>query len=107
MSNNQDVETIIIDTVLSVLDRTEYVSRLSSSITRTLSMGLLGNDETDGIKIINDKKGIILNIHIIVYYGINIPQLSYDIQMNIQKELKEHDIKLQEINIIVEGIDRK
>ncbi len=101
-------DRIIIRRVLEVLDSIESVSRLSGNLFDAFARNILGSDVTQGIDIDRDKKGITVNIHLIVVYGVNIPQLSYDIQMKIMNILeKKEGINIEAINIIVEGIDRK
>lgn len=47
-----------------------------------------------------------INIEILVKYGVNIPQLCYDIQTGLIHSLMEHaGIVVKTVNIRVEGID--
>ena len=113
MSNNnrelsQAEEKEILSCISDVLLSNPSVSRLSGSLTAAITRTLLRGDGTDGIKLNYDKGGLEITISLIVYYGINIPQLSYDIQTSIRNSLEnEVGCTIKAINIVVEGIDRK
>ncbi|MBQ6151391.1 MAG: Asp23/Gls24 family envelope stress response protein [Mogibacterium sp.] len=48
-----------------------------------------------------------VNCEIIVYFGVNIPQLCYDIQTRIKNDIeKTAGIPVKAVNIRVEGIDK-
>lgn len=60
-----------------------------------------------GIDISMDEETISVDLRINVYYGINIPQLSFDIQTKIKPLVEEMTkLKLKAINISVEGIEK-
>ena len=61
-----------------------------------------------GIKITEDEDGITINCEIIVYFGVNIPQLCYDIQSRVKKDIEEKTgLDVKAINIRVEGLDKE
>lgn len=104
----QAEDKLIIEQINSVLDSFEEVSRLSSGLIESFAKNILKSDVNEGIEISRDKNGISISIRLVIFYGVNIPQLSYNIQMKLFNALeKEANIKVQEINIIVEGIERK
>ena len=85
------------------------------SVSRFPGIGLGGNIQkaigrdvqNPGIKISEDDDGITVNCEIIVYFGVNIPQLCYDIQSKVKKDIEESTgVNVKAINIRVEGIDR-
>lgn len=103
--NEQRFIQSVADAVLGL----EGVSRLSGGITQSITNTVLGResfipgiwyDRTD-----NDE--YTLGIYIRVYYGYNIPSLSYDIQSKVKSILDESDVTVKTINISVEGIDRE
>ena len=52
--------------------------------------------------------GITINCEIIVYFGVNIPQLCYDIQSRVKRDIEENtDFTVKAVNIRVEGLDKK
>lgn len=85
------------------------------SVSRFPGIGLGGNIQkamgrdvqNPGIKINEDDDGLTINCEIIVYFGVNIPQLCYDIQSKIKKDIEEDTGKtVKAINIRIEGIDK-
>lgn len=59
-----------------------------------------------GVKLIFDNDQLTVNAHIKVFYGINIPQLSYDIQSKAKSLIEETlSIPFGAINVFVDGID--
>ncbi|MBR2541046.1 MAG: Asp23/Gls24 family envelope stress response protein [Mogibacterium sp.] len=69
---------------------------------------LLRRDPNPSISIKNDDGIITISIEIIVYYGVNIPQLCYDIQTKVRKNLQTRTgLEIKAVNIIVDGIDSR
>lgn len=57
------------------------------------------------VKISEEEGEYIINLGILVDYGVNIPQLSYDIQTGLIHSMLEHSgIVVKTVNIRVEGI---
>ncbi|WP_314021843.1 Asp23/Gls24 family envelope stress response protein [Mogibacterium diversum] len=73
------------------------------------SKNIFGRDSgMNGVRINRDGDNISINLHIIVYYGYNIPQLSYEIQSAIKNVIEEFTgLKVDAVNISVEGIDQE
>ena len=60
-----------------------------------------------GIVIASEDDMLDIWLYINVYFGINIPQLSYDIQSHIKNIVEEKTKeKIKAINVIVQGIDK-
>lgn len=77
---------------------------LSENIQRAMGRDI----QNPGIKISEDDGDININCEIIVYFGVNIPQLCYDIQTRVKKDIEETTgISVKAVNIRVEGIDKK
>ena len=70
---------------------------------------VMGRDiQNPGIRISEDDEGMTINCEIIVYFGVNIPQLCYDIQTKVKKDIEETTGSAgRAINIKVEGIDKR
>lgn len=103
---NKDVliEECIAREVLSHSEVSRFAGGLSGSISNILG----GDNSASGIHIQYDDYFVIIGIHIIVYYGINIPQLCFDLQMNIKKVVEElTESVVKEVNITVDGVDRR
>ena len=68
---------------------------------------LVSHSQNPGIKISEDEGGLIINCEIIVYFGVSIPQLCYDIQTRVKKDVESiAGIPVREVNIRIEGIDK-
>ena len=68
---------------------------------------MLGSHQNPGIKVSEEEEGLVVNCEIIVYFGVNIPQLCYDIQTRIKNDIeKTTGMPVKAVNIRVEGIDR-
>lgn len=105
---------MIIDTNLTVLIENDVMS--FDAVSRFPDIGLSGNiqrvigrDVSDkGIRISEEDDGIVISCEIIVYFGVNIPQLCYDIQTKVKRDVENTTgLKVRAVNIKVEGIDRK
>ena len=61
-----------------------------------------------GIKVSEDDGVLTISCEIIVYFGVNIPQLCYDIQSKVKRDIEEQtDFSVKAVNIRVEGLDKK
>ncbi|HHW95232.1 MAG TPA: Asp23/Gls24 family envelope stress response protein [Mogibacterium sp.] len=59
------------------------------------------------IKFSKNETTITISLDIIVYFGVNIPQLCYDIQSKIKRYVeKTTKLNVKSIDIHVEGIDK-
>jgi uncharacterized alkaline shock family protein YloU len=85
-------------------------------VSRFPGIGLTGNiqkaigmDVQDsGIKISEDDGELTISCGVIVYFGVNIPQLCYDIQSKVKKDIEDSTGQtVRAINVRVEGIDKK
>lgn len=107
-----DIDQITEKRIISIIENEiatfEGISSLASGgFTSSIADTVLRRDPAaHGIKLDKDDDSFMINIRVIVYYGVNIPQLSYDIQTNIKNALKNEDIMIKSINISVEGIDK-
>jgi uncharacterized alkaline shock family protein YloU len=97
-----DLEEIIEREVLYFED----VSRFDEA---TLTEKMLSGGKAAGIRITEDDDDkLVITMDIIVYYGVNIPQLCYDIQTHVKKAVeKECGMTVKAVNIRIEGIDKR
>ena len=88
--------------------KTEGVAEMAGGITNTLSKSFLGKELVDkGAKVNSNNDSLEIDLHVIVSYGSKIPQVAWDIQENVKKEIKEMtDMRLNAVNIHVEGVKR-
>ena len=60
------------------------------------------------IKISEDDEGLEINCEIIVYFGVSIPQLCYDIQTRVKQDIETiAGERVKAVNIRIEGIDKR
>lgn len=115
MANQQDEklgmikisdEVITVCTANAVL-KIPGVSQLSGGLTDSLSKNILGKDPSNkGVKLSRTDEGLFLDVYLIVKYQVKIPQLAWEIQSIVKKEIEAiTDIKVLEVNIHVQGVD--
>lgn len=84
----------------------EGISALSGGLTESLSKNILGKElPYKGVKIAQTEEGIVIDIYVIVNYGFKIPQVAWDIQEGVKKEVElmmESTVKA--VNIHVQGV---
>lgn len=87
----------------------EDVSRFGDASLTENIQAVLGRDVGNpGIRISEDDDAITVNLDIIVYFGVNIPQLCYDIQTKVRNNLeRDTGLEIKAVNITVEGIDER
>ena len=98
-------EVIAICAMNAVLE-TDGVHDLVGGFTENISKNFLGRDATGkGIKISQEKEGIIIDVHVNVKYNVKIPIVAWDIQENVKKDLEKITEKpILQVNIHVQGI---
>ncbi|MFA5634346.1 MAG: Asp23/Gls24 family envelope stress response protein [Anaerovoracaceae bacterium] len=99
-------DEVIAVCVLNSTLKTEGVYGLSGGLTDSLSKNLLGKDPLyKGIKVNQSDDGVVIDISIIVKYGIKIPEVAWDIQENVKKEVEDIiEITVNAVNIHVTGV---
>ncbi len=104
---NEDIN--LIELVEAEVLAFSEVSRFAeASLTENITQAVLRKDINPSIRITNDDDKITVGIEIIVYYGVNIPQLCYDIQTKVRRKLIETTgLDIRAVNIRVEGIDKR
>lgn len=102
-------DQVIAEYVSEEVLKTDGISRLVAGITESFSKNILGRESgAQGVKITRDGDRITINIHLIVFYGINIPQVSYDIQNNVKQVVEAYTgLTVETVNIGVEGVDKR
>ena len=105
MSDSVDLVELVEKDIIAF----EAVSRfpgfsLSDNIQKAIGMDI----QNPGIKLSEDDGVLTINCEIIVYFGVNIPQLCYDIQSRVKRDIEEKtDFTVKAVNIRVEGLDKK
>ena len=104
---NDDID--IIDLIEKDIIAFDAVSRFpdlgfSENIQKAIGMDV----HNPGIKVSEDDGVLTISCEIIVYFGVNIPQLCYDIQSKVKRDIEEQtDFSVKAVNIRVEGLDKK
>ena len=101
---------------LNIIDLIERDIMSFDAVSRFPDLGLtdniqkaMGRDiQNPAIKVSEDDEGVTIGCEIIVYFGVNIPQLCYDIQTKVKKDIESTTgISVNAVNIKVEGIDKR
>ena len=86
---------------------TNFEKIITKKITDAVS-SIEGISKIIKVGIDKEKHQYIVSIKLKVYYGVNIPTLSYDVQTLGKNSLLEEELELvKSINISVEGIDKQ
>lgn len=82
------------------------VYELAGGLTENLSKNILGIDPSGkGVKLSRNDDGLVLDIYIIVEYMTKIPQLAWEIQGIVKKEIEAiTDLTVLAVNIHVQGV---
>jgi len=105
MSEDQNLIELVEKEVMAFSEVSRFAD---ASLTENITQAVLRKDSNPSIRIQNDDDKYTIGIEIIVYYGVNIPQLCYDIQTKVRNNLREATgLDIKAVNIRVEGIDQK
>lgn len=87
--------------------RTKGVAGLMGRLTDSISETILGKESlSKGIKVNQTDEGIILDVNVMVEYGVKIPVVAWDIQRNVKDKLESMtDRDVIAVNIYVQGVD--
>ena len=87
----------------------DEVSRFAdASLTENIQAAFGRDLINPGIRVTSENDLITIQLDILVYFGVNIPQLCYDIQSKIKRDIEEKtDYSVKAVNIRVEGLDKK
>lgn len=93
---------------INAITRTKGVLGLAGNFTDSLSENVLKKEiHSKGVKIDNDKEGLVIDVHIIAEYGYKIPALAWDVQEKVKKEVEEiTEKKVYVVNVNVEKVAR-
>lgn len=98
-------EVIAVCTMNATL-KTKGISALSGGLGDSFTKNILGKEPLyKGIKVAQTEEGIIIDINVIVKYGVKIPQVAWDVQENVKKEVElMTDAATKAVNIHVQGV---
>ena len=103
-----DDDVIAVAAARAVLN-TDVVAELSGGIGDSISKTILRKETlSKGIKIDQSDEGIRLDVYIMVYFGVRIPEMAWNIQKNVKEKIQEMtERKVTAVNIHVQGIQEK
>ena len=93
---------------INLIDLVEKDIISFDAVSRFPDFSLSDDIQNPGIRISEDDGALTINCEIIVYFGVNIPQLCYDIQSRVKRDIEDKtDFTVKAVNIRVEGLDKK
>lgn len=99
-------DEVIAVCVLNATLKTQGVFSLYGGLTDSLTRNILGKEPMyKGIKINQNEDGVVIDVSIVVDYGVKIPAVAWDIQENVKNEV-EHmtELPVNAVNIHVMGV---
>ena len=98
-------DVIAVCAVRSAME-TAGVADMAPGITDSFSKNILDKESTSkGVKVNREDDEIILDIYVIVDYGVRIPSVAWNIQENVKKEVENiSGSKVRSVNIHVQGV---
>lgn len=99
-------DEVIVFCAMNAVLKTEGVHSLAFGFSENITKNLLGRETpSKGIKISQEKEGIIVDVHVNVKYNAKIPIVAWDIQENVKKDVEAiTDEPIFQVNIHVQGI---
>lgn len=87
--------------------RTKGIAGLSGGITNSISENLWKKESASkGVRIEKEKDGIILHIYAIVEYGYKIPNVAWELQENVKREVEDiTEKKVKKVNVDIERVE--
>ncbi|HZK72064.1 MAG TPA: Asp23/Gls24 family envelope stress response protein [Clostridia bacterium] len=99
-------DDVIAICAMNAVLKTEGVFDLASGFTESLSKNILGRDTlTKGIKVSQEKDGIIIDVHVNVKYNTKIPNVAWEIQENVKSNVEDlTNLPILQVNIHIQGV---
>jgi uncharacterized alkaline shock family protein YloU len=94
--------------VREALAATDGVYDFFGGISGALSQNILGKEpRSKGIRISREGEGLVVDVQVIVEYGVKIPEIAWNLQKNIKAEIElMADADVKSVNIAVQGVRR-
>ncbi|MDR0425375.1 MAG: Asp23/Gls24 family envelope stress response protein [Clostridiales Family XIII bacterium] len=85
---------------------TSGVYGLAGGFSDAFSQNILGKElKSKGMKISEAEEGIVIDVHILVVYGVKIPEIAWNLQKKIKSGIEEMtDAAVKAVNIVVQGV---
>jgi len=106
LGNIKISEDVIITCAATATLKTVGIYSLAETFAGNLTRGIWGKDFTNrGIKVVKDDGGYTLDIYVVVEYAVRIPEVAWELQENIKKEIEGiTGEKVHAINIHVQDV---
>lgn len=99
-------DEVIASTAALAAAGVEGVAELSGGISESISNIIGKSNLAKGIKVNVNEENVIIDIYIMVKYGFKIPEVAWNVQETVKKEIeKTTGIVVQAINIHVQGVE--
>ena len=97
----------VIATITSVATmEIDGVCGLMGSIAGEIANKLVKKNTNKGIKVSSDDKEAVIDVNIIVRYGVKIPEIAWDVQENVKKAVESMSgLVVAKVNVHVVGVD--
>ncbi len=99
-------DDVIAICAMNATTKTKGVAGLSGVFSDNISKNLFGKEPLyKGIKVNQSEEGISIDIYVVVEYGVKIPEVAWDIQENVKKEVETMaEAVVKAVNIHVQGV---
>lgn len=98
-------DEVIVSLVYTAVTKVDGVAEMSGGIPDSISNIISKNSLSKGIKVSSNEQEIIIDIYITVNYGVKIPEVAWNIQESVKKEIENATgISVNAINIHVQGV---
>lgn len=98
-------DDVIASTSAMAAINVDGVAEMSGGITESISSIIGKTNLTKGIKVNTNDDNVIIDIYIAVKYGFKIPEVAWNVQEKVKKEVEDTaGIKINAINIHVQGV---
>ncbi|MDR3295544.1 MAG: Asp23/Gls24 family envelope stress response protein [Clostridiales Family XIII bacterium] len=99
-------EDVVAACVRDAVLRTKGIHDLFGGIPDALSQNILRKElKFKGIKISEEEEGLVIDVQVVVDYGVKIPAAAWELQRTVKKELEGMtDAVVKAVNIGVQGV---
>ena len=103
---NRVIEELFLQCVAKAVTGTPGVHSLGERMGDSIYHGFTGRrSQRKGIKVTRGGKGPVVDIFVVVQYGVHIPDVAFNIQSNVKRALRtELDMKVEAVNIQIQGV---
>lgn len=99
-------DEVIASTAALTAVRVEGVAELTGGFSESISNIIGKSSQAKGIKVNTNEENVIIDIYLMVKYGVKIPEVAWNVQEKVKRELETTTgITIKAINIHVQGVD--